>query len=96
MAIVFALGILLVFAILGLALNANVGGLANQTSVYSALAMMDHAAFEIAGSVFFSLEKDFRNAEVITINLFLPGLSRLNLNLSGRMKVSWHRRTICI
>lgn len=79
MAIVFALGILLVFAILGLALNANVGGLANQTSVYSALAMMDHAAFEIAGSVFFSLEKDFRNAESDNYQSVFTGAEQVEL-----------------
>lgn len=63
MILVLALGVLLVFSVLGLSLYSNIGGLANQTSAFSALSMMDHAAFEAANVVFAELQKSLNNPE---------------------------------
>lgn len=83
MMIVTALIILVVLALLGLALSTGVGGLANQTSAYSSLILMDQAAFEVAGAVFQSLAKSLKNPEDTNFKTLLKGSS------SGDLSATW-------
>lgn len=67
------MAILVVMTLLGLALNSMVGGAGNQTSAYSSLALMNHAAFEVAGVVFTSLDSTLRNPQDPNFQTILDG-----------------------
>jgi len=83
MIIVIALVILVVLALLGLALNTSVGGLANQTSAYSSFTLMDQAAFEVAGVVFDSLAESLKNPDDPNFATLLKG------SANGQLRATW-------
>ncbi|MBF0545651.1 MAG: hypothetical protein HQM08_14505 [Candidatus Riflebacteria bacterium] len=82
MMLVLVLAVILILGIFGMSLNSSVSELANWASSYSTSILMDHVAFEIAGTAFYSLGKSLSDPTNSNFQAILKGSEKGKLTVS--------------